>query len=38
MGNFCGCNEQSQNQNQNEENEQKESFQTTVNNIKIKYI
>jgi hypothetical protein len=38
MGNFCGCNDQSQNQNQNEENEQKESFQTTVNNIKIKYI
>ena len=38
MGNFCGCNDQSQKQNQNEENEQKESFQTTVNNIKIKYI
>ena len=38
MGNFCGCNDQSQNQNQNEEDEQKESFQTTVNNIKIKYI
>ena len=38
MGNFCGCDDQSQNQNQNEENEQKESFQTTVNNIKIKYI
>ena len=38
MGKFFGCNDQSQNQNQNEENEQKESFQTTVNNIKIKYI
>lgn len=38
MGNFCGCNDQSQNQIQKEENEQKDSFQATVKNMKIKYI